>query len=115
MQREVPILVRAFERQLEASGGGAAVCVYYRGQKVVDLWGGVRDRVGRPWREDTLSMSFSTSKGIVSTLLNMLVDRGALDYDDPIARYWPEFGAGGKSTITVRDLMTRDAKPEFGE
>ena len=102
-------VARAFERQLDRSGGGASVCVYYRGRKVVDLWGGVRDEVGRPWREDTLAMSFSTSKGITSTLLNMLVDRGELDYDDPIARYWPEFAANGKSSITVRDLMTHRA------
>ncbi len=102
-------VAQAFEKQIDSSGGGAAVCVYYRGRKVVDLWGGVRDAAGRPWREDTLAMSFSTSKGITSTLLNMLVDRGELDYDDPIARYWPEFAANGKSGITVRDLMTHRA------
>ena len=102
-------VAQAFERQIDASGGGAAVCVYYEGRKVVDLWGGVRDEHGRPWQEDTMSMSFSTSKGITSTLLNQLVDRGELDYDDPIARYWPEFGANGKGTISVRDLMTHRA------
>ena len=102
-------VARAFEKQIDTSGGGASVCVYYRGRKVVDLWGGVRDEVGRPWKEDTLAMSFSTSKGITSTLLNMLVDRGELDYDDPIARYWPEFAANGKGSITVRDLMTHRA------
>lgn len=102
-------VVRAFEKQIESSGGGAGVCVYYQGKKVVDLWGGVRDEVGRPWREDTMSMSFSTSKGITSTLLNMLVDRGELDYDDPISRYWPEFGVAGKDSISVRDLMTHRA------
>ncbi|MEM9176488.1 MAG: serine hydrolase domain-containing protein [Myxococcota bacterium] len=102
-------VAQAFERQIDASGGGAAVCVYYEGQKVVDLWGGVRDEHGRPWRADTMSMSFSTSKGITSTLLNQLVDRGELDYDDSIARYWPEFAANGKGTISVRDLMTHRA------
>ena len=102
-------VARAFERQVGSSGGGAAVCVYYEGRKVVDLWGGVRDEHGRPWREDTMSMSFSTSKGITSTLLNQLVDRGELDYDDSVARYWPEFAANGKSTISVRDLMTHRA------
>ncbi|MCR9094802.1 MAG: beta-lactamase family protein [bacterium] len=102
-------VAKAFERQIDSSGGGAAVCVYYEGRKVVDLWGGVRDEHGRPWREETMSMSFSTSKGITSTLLNQLVDRGELDYDDPIARYWPEFGANGKGTISVRDLMTHRA------
>ncbi len=102
-------VAQAFEKQIDSSGGGAAVCVYYQGRKVVDLWGGVRDEVGRSWREDTMSMSFSTSKGVTSTLLNMLVDRGELNYDDPIARYWPEFAAAGKGTISVRDLMTHRA------
>ncbi|HEB91008.1 MAG TPA: class A beta-lactamase-related serine hydrolase [Deltaproteobacteria bacterium] len=102
-------VVQAFERQLEASGGGAAVCVYHEGRKVVDLWGGVRDENDRPWREDTMAMSFSTSKGITSTLLHILVDRGLLRYDDPVARYWPEFAAEGKGTISVRDLMTHRA------
>lgn len=102
-------VARAFEKQIETSGGGAAVCVYYEGRKVVDLWGGVRDRTGRPWREDTMSMSFSTSKGITSTLLNQLADRGELEYDVPVARYWPEFAAGGKGDISVRELMTHRA------
>ncbi len=102
-------VVQAFERQLEASGGGAAVCVYHEGRKVVDLWGGVRDEDDRPWREDTMAMSFSTSKGITSTLLHILVDRGLLRYDDPVALHWPEFAAEGKGTISVRDLMTHRA------
>ena len=102
-------VVQAFEQQLEASGGGAAVCVYREGQKVVDLWGGVRDEDERPWREDTMAMSFSTSKGVTSTLIHILVDRGLIRYDDPIARYWPEFAAAGKDTISVRDLMTHRA------
>ena len=59
-------VAQAFEKQIATSGGGAGVCVYYEGKKVVDLWGGVRDEAGRPWREETMSMSFSTSKGIMS-------------------------------------------------
>ncbi|HIF91756.1 MAG TPA: class A beta-lactamase-related serine hydrolase [Myxococcales bacterium] len=102
-------VVRAFERQLDSTGGGAAVCVYHEGRKVVDLWGGVRDEEERPWREDTMAMSFSTSKGITSTLLHILADRGLLKYDDPVAHYWPEFAQGGKGAISVRDLMTHRA------
>jgi CubicO group peptidase (beta-lactamase class C family) len=102
-------VVRAFERQLDSSGGGAAVCVYHEGRKVVDLWGGVRDEEDRPWCEDTMAMSFSTSKGITSTLIHILVDRGLIRYDDPIAHYWPEFAQGGKGTISVRDVMTHRA------
>ena len=102
-------VVRTFERQLDASGGGAAVCVYHEGRKVVDLWGGVRDEEEQPWRQDTMAMSFSTSKGITSTLIHILVDRGLIRYDDPVAHYWPEFAQGGKGTISVRDVMTHRA------
>ena len=98
-----------FRKQLEASQGGAALCIYHRGEKVVDCWGGSRDEHGTPWSEDTLALSFSTTKGVTSTLLHMLVDRGLLDYDDPVCEYWPEFEAHGKSEITVRQLMCHEA------
>ena len=78
-------------------------------KKVVDLWGGVRDEDDQPWCQDTMAMSFSTSKGITSTLIHILADRGLIHYDDPIARYWPEFAEAGKGTISVRDLMTHRA------
>lgn len=102
-------VARVLERQLYGTHGGAAVCVYHRGECVVDLWGGVRDPQGRPWERDTVAPSFSTTKGVMSALLHVLVDRGLLDYDDPIARHWPEFGQGGKSAITVRQLLTHRA------
>jgi CubicO group peptidase (beta-lactamase class C family) len=102
-------VVQAFEKQIESTGGGAAVCVYREGEKVVDLWGGVKDEDGSPWEQDTMAMSFSTSKGVTSTLIHILADRGLIHYDDPIARYWPEFAAAGKGTISVRDLMTHRA------
>jgi len=89
--------------------GGAAVAAYHRGEKVVDLWGGTRDETGSRWEEDTISLSYSTTKGVASTALHMLVDRGELDYDDPVARYWPEFSAEGKGAITVRQLMCHEA------
>ena len=88
--------------------GGAAVCVYHRGRCVVDLWGGTRDGVGSPWCEDTVCLSFSTTKGVASTLLHILVDQGRAAYDDPIARHWPEFGAQGKDAITVRQLLCHE-------
>lgn len=90
-------------------GGGAALCVYHHGEPVVDCWGGVRDEAGHPWEQDTLSLSYSTTKGVVSTLLHVLVDRGALDYDDPVARYWPEFANSGKGEITIRQLLCHEA------
>ena len=99
----------AFREQLQKTPGGGAVCVYHRGRKVVDLWGGVRDDHGNLWQEDTLSVSFSTTKGVTATLLHQLVAEGKVDYDTPVAHYWPEFSANGKAAITVRDLLTHRA------
>ena len=89
--------------------GGGAVCVYHRGACVVDLWGGVRDAAGQPWVRDTMAPSFSTTKGIASTLLHIMVDRGLLDYDDRVAAYWPEFAQAGKSEITVRHVLAHQS------
>jgi len=103
-------VARALETQLKQSRhGGAAVCVYHHGEKVVDIWGGKRDRQGQPWLEDTMSVSFSTTKGVISTLLHILADRGLVDYDQPVARYWPEFAQAGKERITVRQLLCHEA------
>ncbi|HEM46007.1 MAG TPA: class A beta-lactamase-related serine hydrolase, partial [Alphaproteobacteria bacterium] len=93
-------VARRLRAQLRETPGGAAVCIYHRGECVLDLWGGVRDREGHAWQADTMAPSFSTTKGVASTLLHMMVDRGLLDYDDRVARYWPEFGQGGKERIT---------------
>ena len=93
----------------EKSGGGA-LCVYVDGEPVIDIWGGHRDPLSRsPWEADTMAMAWSTSKGVTSTVLHMLSDRGQLDYDAPIASYWPEFGAHGKRQITVRHAMAMEA------
>jgi len=89
--------------------GGAAVCVYHRGEKVVDIWGGTRDAAGNPWEADTLSLSFSTTKGAASTLLHVFADRGHIDYDARVADYWPEFAQNGKDAITVRHLLCHEA------
>jgi CubicO group peptidase (beta-lactamase class C family) len=76
---------------------------------VVDLWGGTRDESGRPWEPDTLALSYSTTKGVTSTLLHLMVDRGLLDYDDPVAKHWPEFAQCGKEGITVRHVLCHEA------
>jgi CubicO group peptidase (beta-lactamase class C family) len=101
----------ALERQIPRSGrgGGAAVCVYHRGEKVVDCWGGSRDEDGSAWQEDTLALSYSTSKGVASTLIHILVDRGLIDYEDPVCEVWPEFAAGGKQDITLRQVLCHEA------
>ena len=103
-------VARALRAQIpKKSLGGAAVCVLHRGEVVVDIWGGTRDLQGRPWEEDTVSFSFSTTKGVTSTLLHLQADRGRLDYEAPVAQYWPEFGQNGKERITVRQLMCHEA------
>jgi len=90
--------------------GGGALAVYLDGQPVVDVWAGWSDRRGRvPWTADTAPMVFSATKGVASTVIHRLADRGLIDYDVPVAGYWPEFGANGKAEITVRDVMRHRA------
>jgi len=89
--------------------GGGAVCVYHRGECVVDLWGGDRNAAGDPWEAGTVSLSMSTTKGVASTALHVLADRGLVDYDAAVADYWPEFAQGGKGAITVRQVMCHEA------
>jgi CubicO group peptidase (beta-lactamase class C family) len=96
-------------RQLGVAPGGGAVCVYHRGVCVVDLWGGYQDAEGTPWRRDTMSPSFSTTKGVASTLVHVMVDQGRLEYDAPVARYWPEFAQAGKDRITVRHVLAHQS------
>lgn len=99
----------ALRKQLQDYPGGAAVCVYHRGKPVVDLWGGYSDEDGRKWREDTMAPSFSTTKGVASTLLHIFADRGLIDYDARVADYWPEFAHNGKQDITVRHVMSHQS------
>jgi CubicO group peptidase (beta-lactamase class C family) len=97
----------AFERNFEqGTEAGAACSVYLGGEKVVDLWGGVADEAtNRPWTEDTLQLVFSTTKGATAVCAHILAQRGELDFDEPVATYWPEFAANGKADIPVRWLM----------
>ena len=90
----------AFERNFAERGEvGAAVCVYLGGRPVVDLWAGLADReTGRPWQRDTMVVTSSTTKGFTATVAHLLVERGLLDLDAPVASYWPEFAAGASRT-----------------
>ncbi len=90
-------------------GGGGAVAVIHRGEVVVDAWVGPRNRDGDPWTASTVAMSFSTTKGVVATATHRLRDKGLIDYDVPVAEYWPEFAAAGKHNITVRHLLNHSA------
>lgn len=90
-------------------GGGGAVAVEHRGEVVVDAWIGPRNRAGAPWTRDTVAMSFSTTKGVVATAVHRLRDRGLLEYDAPVSKYWPEFAQAGKEQITLRHLLNHSA------
>lgn len=99
----------AFFQQMKRYPGGGAVSVYHQGEAVVDLCTGTRNWNGDPWLPETLSVSFSTTKGVVSALLHQQAAKGLVNYDAPVAEYWPEFAANGKQNITVRDLLTHRA------
>jgi len=89
---------------------GAACCVYHKGEKVVDLWGGVRNKsTGEPWEEDTMALVYSATKGLAAMTLALAHSRGWLDYDELVCKYWPEFAQNGKAKITVRQLLAHQA------
>lgn len=99
----------AFEANFAERGErGAACCVYHRGAKVVDLWGGER-APGKDWQEDTLGLTFSVTKGMAAAALAVAHSRGLFELDAPVADYWPEFAQNGKAKITVRQLLTHQA------
>lgn len=89
----------AFEQNIiDGLDIGASLCIYYRGECVVDLYGGWKDIQTKkePYTSDTLQVVFSLSKGVIGAAIALCVERGWLDYDTPIAKYWPEFGVNGK-------------------
>lgn len=106
---EFSALSGVFQRILPAqAAGGAAICVYYQGTKVVDLWAGSA-REGEAWQKDTMALSYSTGKAALATLVHRLVDQGLLDYDRPLAADWPEFAQQGKGGITLRHVLSHQS------
>jgi CubicO group peptidase (beta-lactamase class C family) len=105
-----PVL-EEFRRGFDERGEhGAAFAATLDGCSVVDLWGGDADSLdGAPWREETMTLVFSGTKGLVATCLLMLLERGALDLDAPVARYWPAFAAAGKDAVLVRHVVSHTA------
>ena len=101
----------AFAKNFEDHGEvGAAFALHVGGKKVVDLWGGIADaKTGRPYTEDSLQLVFSTTKGATAACANLLVARGTLDPDAPVADYWPEFAANGKAQVLVRHVLSHSA------
>jgi CubicO group peptidase (beta-lactamase class C family) len=89
---------------------GRGCCIDQHGEKVVDLWGGLRDRTsGEPWREDTMTLVHSTTKGLAAMVIALAHSRGWLDYEERVSIYWPEFAQNGKEATTVRQLLAHQA------
>ena len=99
--------VENFARRHELGG---ACCAYLQGTKVVDLWGGIRNKeTGEPWERDTMVIVHSATKGFAAMTLAIAHSRGWLDYDERVSTYWPEFAQQGKERITVRQLLAHQA------
>lgn len=103
-QPEFDRVVRKFASMYVGRTGGGALCAYVDGEPVLDIWAG-EARPGMPWTRDTAPIVYSASKGVTATVIHRLADRGLLAYDAPVARYWPEFAANGKESVTVRDVL----------
>jgi CubicO group peptidase (beta-lactamase class C family) len=89
---------------------GGACCAYYKGEPVVNLWGGVRNKeTQQPWEPDTMVVVHSASKGLAAMPLALAHSRGWLDYEERVAHYWPEFAQHGKEALTVRQLLAHQA------
>lgn len=89
---------------------GASFCATRDGETVVDIWGGFADEGRtRPWEQDTIVNVYSTTKTMTALTALLIADRGELDFDAPVARYWPEFAANGKERVKVSQLMSHSA------
>src|SRR5216683_730941 len=99
----------AFAEAQAGDPGNAQLCVYHHGKVAVDLWTTRETRTERAYGPDSISITMSCSKGMTATCVHMLAQRGLLDLDAPLARYWPEFGACGKNAITVSEVISHRA------
>jgi CubicO group peptidase (beta-lactamase class C family) len=97
-----------WERRADLGEGGGAFCAFVDDECVVDIWTGVAGP-GRDWEEDTRAVIMSSTKGMTTLCAHILEDRGELDLDAPVVRYWPEFGRAGKSATTVRQLLSHQS------
>ena len=103
-------LAHLFSRLQDArtAYGGAALAVYFQGRKAVDIYTGQKSQ-DEQWQADTLSICYSAGKGVLATLAHIMVSHGILDYDLPIAHYWPEFAQNGKAQMTLRHLLSHQS------
>jgi CubicO group peptidase (beta-lactamase class C family) len=104
----------ALSVSLDESGGGASVAVFVDGEPVVDVWGGFTDADRSiPWQQDTITNVWSVTKTVTALCALVLADRGELDFDAPVARYWPEFATAGKEGVLVRHVLSHTAGLPF--
>ena len=106
--RFVPLVHRFLRSFSRPAHGGGALAIYQHGRPLVDVWAGWA-APDRRWTADTVVLSFSTGKGVAATVLHRIAERGLIDYDAPVADYWPQFAANGKAAITVREVLTHRA------
>ena len=97
------------ERRANLGNGGGAFCAFLDGECVIDIWTGVAGPGGRSWEEGTRAVIMSSTKGMTTLCAHILEDRGELDLDARVTRYWPEFGQAGKSSTTVRQLLSHQS------
>lgn len=111
VSRGLEAVREAFAENLARRGElGGACCAYHHGEKVVDLWGGIRNKqTGEPWEHDTMVVIHSATKGLAAMTLALAHSRGWLDYEERVATYWPEFAQQGKEKVTVRQLLAHQA------
>jgi CubicO group peptidase (beta-lactamase class C family) len=102
---------KAFAQNFARRGElGGACCVYQGGERVVDLWGGIRNKQTRqPWEQNSMVIIWSATKGLAAMTLAVAHSRGWLDYEERVCAYWPEFAQQGKERITVRQLLAHQA------
>jgi CubicO group peptidase (beta-lactamase class C family) len=97
------------ERRADLGDGGGAFCAFADGECLVDVWTGLAAPDGRAWEKDTRAVIMSSTKGMTTLCAHILEDRGELDLDALVTRYWPEFGQAGKSATTVRQLLSHQS------
>src|SRR6201985_3873615 len=100
-----------FQRNFDTGADlGASFCATVEGEVVCDLWGGFADETRtKPWEKDTIVNVYSTTKTMTALTALMLADRGLIDFDAPVAKYWPEFAANGKADVKVSHLMAHSS------
>ncbi|MFM8721715.1 MAG: serine hydrolase domain-containing protein, partial [Acidimicrobiaceae bacterium] len=97
-----------FRKHHSQSSAGASFAAFVAGKKVVDLWGG-QQKDGSPWRDDSICVIASGTKGICAVAILMCVERGLIDLEAPIKSMWPEFSVGGKGDVLIGDALAHVA------